>query len=115
LNFVNRLYDLWLSPVNGLYGIRTPSEPIPNPPADIAKAGQQTCGATSNGQPVTAEIVTPPADTGPYNAGDLAGAAAGFVFVLAIGGVRTVNIGSRVAVAARSSVVARRDIRVRRS
>src|SRR5438309_47853 len=92
LNFVNRLYDLWLSPVNGLYGIRTPSEPIPNPPADIAKAGQQTCGATSNGQPVTAEIVTPPADTGPYNAGDLAGAAAVFFFVLAIGGFITVTI-----------------------
>jgi len=92
LNFVNRLYDLWLSPVNGLHGIRTPSEPIPNPPADIAKAGQQTCGATSNGQPVTAEIVTPPADTGPYNAGDLAGAAAVFFFVLAIGGFITVTI-----------------------
>src|SRR5207244_6789375 len=92
LTFVNRLYDLWRPPVNGLYGIRTPPEPIPNPPADIAKAGQQTCGATSNGQPVTAEIVTPPADTGPYNAGDLAGAAAVFFFVLAIGGFITVTI-----------------------
>ena len=92
LNIANRLYDLWLSPVNGLYGIRTPSEPIPNPPADIAKAGQQTCGATSSGQPIAAEIVTPPADTGPYNAGDLAGAAAVFFFVLAIGAFITVTI-----------------------
>ena len=92
LNIANRLYDLWLSPVNGLYGIRAPSEPIPNPPADIAKAGQQTCGATSSGQPIAAEIVTPPADTGPYNAGDLAGAAAVFFFVLAIGAFITVTI-----------------------
>ena len=92
LSIVNRLYDLWLSPVNGLYGIRTPSEPIPNPPAEIASAGQQTCGATSGGQPVTAEIVTPPADTGPYNVGDLAGAAAVFFFVLAIGAFITVTI-----------------------
>src|SRR5207245_1810741 len=37
LSIVNRLYDLWLSPVNGLYGIRTPSEPIPNPPAEMAE------------------------------------------------------------------------------
>jgi len=92
LNIANRLYDLWLSPVNGLYGIRAPSEPIPNPPADIAKAGQQTCGATSSGQPIAAEIVTPPADTGPYNAGDLAGAAAVFFLVLAIGAFITVTI-----------------------
>ena len=92
LNIANRLYDLWLSPVNGLYGIRAPSEPIPNPPADIAKAGQQTCGATSSGQPIAAEIVTSPADTGPYNAGDLAGAAAVFFFVLAIGAFITVTI-----------------------
>jgi len=92
LSIVNRLYDLWLSPVNGLYGIRTPSEPIPNPPAEIANAGAQTCGATSGGQPVTAEIVTPPADTGPYNVGDLAGAAAVFFFVLAIGAFITVTI-----------------------
>ena len=92
LTFVNRLYDLWLSPVNGLYGIRTPSEPVANAPASLLKAGQQACGATSNGQPVTAEIVTPPADTGPYNAGDLAGAAQVFLFVLAIGAFITVTI-----------------------
>jgi uncharacterized ion transporter superfamily protein YfcC len=92
LTFANRLYDLWLSPVNGLYGIRAPSEPIPNPAADVLKAGQQICGAASSGQPVTADIVTPPADTGPYNAGELAGAAAVFFFVLAIGAFITVTI-----------------------
>src|SRR6516164_4924416 len=26
-----RIYDLWLSPVNGLYGIRTPAEPVAEP------------------------------------------------------------------------------------
>jgi len=92
LTFVNRLYDLWLSPVNGLYGIRAPSEPVANPPADILKAGQQTCGASTSGQPVTTEIVTPPADTGPYNVGELAGAAQVFLFVLAIGAFITVTI-----------------------
>lgn len=92
LTFVNRLYDLWLSPVNGLYGIRAPSEPVANAPADIVKAGQQTCGASTTGQPVTTEIVTPPADTGPYNVGDLAGAAQVFLFVLAIGAFITVTI-----------------------
>jgi uncharacterized ion transporter superfamily protein YfcC len=89
--FVDRLYDLWLSPVNGLYGIRTPPEPIGTPPPDIASAGQAVCG-TSNGQPVPAQIVTAPADTGPYNAGDLSGAVNVFFFVLAIGAFITVTI-----------------------
>ena len=31
-----RIYDLWISPVNGLYGIRTPSEPVANPGAGPA-------------------------------------------------------------------------------
>ena len=31
LSFQERLYDLWLSPVNGLYGIRTPAEPVAKP------------------------------------------------------------------------------------
>src|SRR5438270_2179801 len=44
LNRANPLYDVWLSPVNGRHGIRTPSEPIRNPPADIAKAGHQPGG-----------------------------------------------------------------------
>ena len=31
LSFQERLYDLWVSPVNGLYGVRTPSEVVSDP------------------------------------------------------------------------------------
>jgi uncharacterized ion transporter superfamily protein YfcC len=86
-----RIYDLWISPVNGLYGIRTPSEPVPNPGADLLKKGQAACG-TEGGKQVPAEIVTAPGDTGPYNTGDLAGAVQVFFFVLAIGAFITVTI-----------------------
>jgi uncharacterized ion transporter superfamily protein YfcC len=91
LSFQERLYDLWVSPVNGLYGIRTPSEPITNPSADLLKKGQAACG-TAGGKQVPAEIVTPPGNTGPYNSGDLAGAVQVFFFVLAIGAFITVTI-----------------------
>jgi len=86
-----RLYDLWISPVNGLYGIRTPSEPVSNPSADLLKAGEKACG-TEGGKQIAAEIVTAPGDTGPYNSGDLAGAVQVFFFVLAIGAFITVTI-----------------------
>ena len=90
-SFRERLYDLWLSPVNGLYGIRTPETPIAKPDPEVLKAGEAACG-TENGKQVSAEIVTPPADTGPYNRGDLAGAVQVFFFVLAIGAFITVTI-----------------------
>ena len=92
LSFRDRLYDLWISPVNGLYGIREPSAPITNPPADLVQQGQAVCG-TSNGQPV-AEVLTAPGHTGPYNSGDLAGAVQVFFFVLAIGAFITVTLKS---------------------
>ena len=38
LSFRDRLYDLLLAPVNGLYGIRTPSDAVSTPPPDVAKA-----------------------------------------------------------------------------
>ena len=91
LSFQERLYDLWLSPVNGLYGIRTPAEVVSNPGADLLKKGQAACG-TTGGKQVPAEIVTPPGNTGPYNSGDLAGAVQVFFFVLAIGAFITVTI-----------------------
>jgi uncharacterized ion transporter superfamily protein YfcC len=91
LSVQERLYDLWVSPVNGLYGIRTPSEVVSNPNADLLKKGQAACGTTV-GQQVPAEIVTPPGNTGPYNSGDLAGAVQVFFFVLAIGAFITVTI-----------------------
>ena len=86
-----RIYDLWVSPVNGLYGIRTPSEVVPDPSSELLKKGQAACGTTA-GKQVPAEIVTAPGDTGPYNSGDLAGAVQVFFFVLAIGAFITVTI-----------------------
>jgi uncharacterized ion transporter superfamily protein YfcC len=91
LSIQERIYDLWLSPVNGLYGIRTPAEPISNPGSKLLKEGEKACG-TSGGTQVPAEIVTPPGNTGPYNSGDLAGAVQVFFFVLAIGAFITVTI-----------------------
>ena len=91
LSFQERLYDLWVSPVNGLYGIRTPAEAVTDPAPDLLKKGQEACG-TSGGKQVPAEIVTPPGNTGPYNSGDLAGAVQVFFFVLAIGAFITVTI-----------------------
>ena len=90
-SFQERLYDLWVSPVNGLYGIRTPSEVVSDPNPDLLKKGQAACGTTA-GKQVPAEIVTAPGDTGPYNSGDLAGAIQVFFFVLAIGAFITVTI-----------------------
>ncbi len=90
-SFQERLYDLWVSPVNGLYGVRTPAEPIVNPPGGVVAAGQQACGV-SGGQAIPAQVVTPPGHTGPYNTGDIAGAVAVFFFVLAIGAFITVTI-----------------------
>ena len=91
LSFQERLYDLWLSPVNGLYGVRTPSEVVPDPSPELLKKGKAACGTTA-GKQVPAEIVTAPGNTGPYNSGDLAGAIQVFFFVLAIGAFITVTI-----------------------
>src|SRR5213078_139628 len=83
LSLRDRLYDLLLAPVNGLYGIRTPS--------DVVKAANQACG-TVDGQQVPAQVMTAAGATGPYNVGDLAGAAGVFFFVLAIGAFITVTL-----------------------
>jgi uncharacterized ion transporter superfamily protein YfcC len=91
LSIQERLYDLWLSPVNGLYGIRTPAEVVPNPGSNLLKKAEAACG-TTGGKQVPAEVVTPPGNTGPYNSGDLAGAVQVFFFVLAIGAFITVTI-----------------------
>jgi uncharacterized ion transporter superfamily protein YfcC len=90
-SFRERLYDLWVSPVNGLYGVRTPAEPVVNPPPALVTAGQKACGV-SGGVQIPAQVVTPPGHTGPYNTGDIAGAVAVFFFVLAIGAFISVTI-----------------------
>jgi uncharacterized ion transporter superfamily protein YfcC len=91
LSIQERLYDLWLSPVNGLYGIRTPAEVVPKPSSGLLKKAEAACG-TVGGEQVPAEVVTAPGNTGPYNSGDLAGAVQVFFFVLAIGAFITVTI-----------------------
>jgi uncharacterized ion transporter superfamily protein YfcC len=85
-SFKDRLYDLWISPVNGLYGIRELSEPV----EDVEPAAQAEADKICDGLP--AELVTAPGNTGPYNDGSLFGAAAVFFFVLAIGAFITVTI-----------------------
>ena len=40
LSIQERIYDLWLSPVNGLYGIRTPAETISEPGSRAAEGGR---------------------------------------------------------------------------
>jgi uncharacterized ion transporter superfamily protein YfcC len=88
LTFKDRLYDLYLSPVNGLYGIReVPTAVEEAPSAETEKAAQEACGAD-----VEAQIVTAPGNTGPYNEGALVGAVQVFFFVLAIGAFITVTM-----------------------
>jgi uncharacterized ion transporter superfamily protein YfcC len=91
LSIQARIYDLWLSPVNGLYGIRTPAEPVAKPGSKLMAEAEKACGTSGETQ-VPAEVVTPPGNTGPYNSGDLAGAVQVFFFVLAIGAFITVTI-----------------------
>jgi uncharacterized ion transporter superfamily protein YfcC len=91
LSIQERLYDLWLAPVNGLYGIRTPAEVVTDPGSKLLQKAEAACGKTG-GKQVPAEVVTPPGNTGPYNSGDLAGAVQVFFFVLAIGAFITVTI-----------------------
>jgi uncharacterized ion transporter superfamily protein YfcC len=91
LSLRDRVYDLLLAPVNGLYGIRTPSDAVSTPPPDVVKAANEACG-TVDGQQVPAQVMTAAGATGPYNVGDLAGAAGVFFFVLAIGAFITVTL-----------------------
>src|SRR5689334_19874560 len=62
LSIQERLYDLWLAPVNGLYGIRTPAEPVSNPGSGLLSKAEAACGK-SGGTQVPAEVVTPPGNT----------------------------------------------------
>lgn len=79
--FGERLKDLWLSPVTGLYGVRELPAPVESPEASLVVAAAATCG-----EGASFEVVGPAGNTGAYNAGSLSGAAQVFFFVLAIGG-----------------------------
>jgi uncharacterized ion transporter superfamily protein YfcC len=91
LSLRERVYDLLLAPVNGLYGIRTVPEPAESPSATTVQAAEKACG-TSAGQQIPTQVMTAAGATGPYNIGDLAGAAGVFFFVLAIGAFITVTM-----------------------
>jgi uncharacterized ion transporter superfamily protein YfcC len=88
--FKERLYELWIAPVNGLYGIRELSQPYGDVYGEVTPAQQQAADEICAGE--TAEVVTAPGNTGPYNDGSLFGAAAVFFFVLSIGAFITVTI-----------------------
>ena len=90
--FTEKLKDLWLSPVNGLYGIRATPEPVEETPADLQKSADAACGKDDAGEQVPAQVTTPPGFTDPYGPGTLFGAAQVFFFVLAIGAFITVTM-----------------------
>ena len=91
--FKDRLYDLWISPVNGLYGIREVSEAAEDVSPELQAEADKTCKDIDAVEGEDAAMVmTPPGNTGPYNDGSLFGAAQVFFFVLAIGAFITVTI-----------------------
>ncbi len=89
-SFKERLYELWIAPVNGLYGIRELPQPYGDVYGEVTPEQQAAADEICAGEP--AEVVTAPGNTGPYNDGSLFGAAAVFFFVLAIGAFITVTI-----------------------
>jgi uncharacterized ion transporter superfamily protein YfcC len=110
-SFGQRLYDLWLSPVNGLYGIQpdqpaededgNPLRPNKATPADLLATCQSTLAETLEVPPDqlteqdavdNAVVLGPKAQIGPYESGALIGAVQVFFFVLAIGAFITVTM-----------------------
>ena len=109
--FGQRLNDLWLSPVNGLYGLQPDQPDVDddgNPlqaqeatPEDILEACKGTISEVT-GTPEdqlsvedvedNAVVLGPKAQIGPYESGALIGAVQVFFFVLAIGAFITVTM-----------------------
>jgi uncharacterized ion transporter superfamily protein YfcC len=109
--FGERLKDLWLSPVNGLYGLQpdqaaegddgNPLKPEKATPADLLATCQSTLAETLNVPEDqlseqdaidNAVVLGPKAQIGPYESGALIGAVQVFFFVLAIGAFITVTM-----------------------
>ncbi len=104
-----KLYDLWLAPVNGLYGIQSSQEAV-DEDADVNATPEQILSAcadvvadltgTSPGEVTQDDIednsvvLGDKAITGPYESGGLIGAVQVFFFVLAIGAFITVTINT---------------------
>jgi len=88
-SLTDKLYDLWLSPVNGLYGQQAPQEPVDAPVAATPEQVEAACGTTED---VT--FLGDKSIIGPYESGDMIGAVQVFFFVLAIGAFITVTINT---------------------
>jgi uncharacterized ion transporter superfamily protein YfcC len=87
VSFKDKVYDLWLSPVNGLYGLQETQLGVEDPTAEQVLAAEKTCG-----EGVEAVAVDGPGQIGPYNSGSLFGSVQVFFFVLAIGAFITVTM-----------------------
>jgi uncharacterized ion transporter superfamily protein YfcC len=102
-----KLYDLWLAPVNGLYGQQGGQEAVESPVVASNEDIQSTCAA------IVSELTGVPEEQlaesdyeanvvflgnaqpiGPYESGDMIGAVQVFFFVLAIGAFITVTINT---------------------
>lgn len=86
--FKDKLYDLWLSPVNGLYGVQAPSEEAEEVTGELQGLGEAVCDGEE------AIVYGGKGVIGPYEAGDLFGSVAVFFFVLAIGAFITVTMNT---------------------
>jgi uncharacterized ion transporter superfamily protein YfcC len=97
--FTDKLYDLWLAPVNGLYGIQAPQEAIDAPvvasDADIASACRLTEAEVAAGLESGDIVVLGEKNAiGAYESGDMIGAVQVFFFVIAIGAFITVTMNT---------------------
>jgi uncharacterized ion transporter superfamily protein YfcC len=92
-----KLYDLWLAPVNGLYGIRPDQEPVDS---TVVATDAQIAGACNITEAEVADeveagnlvLLGEKAPIGPYESGSMIGAIQVFFFVLAIGAFITVTM-----------------------
>jgi uncharacterized ion transporter superfamily protein YfcC len=102
-----KLYDLWLAPVNGLYGQQAPQETVDAPVTATSEDVASACAAAVSDLTGTPEDQLTEADfeanvvflgdkqqIGPYESGDMIGAVQVFFFVLAIGAFITVTINT---------------------
>jgi len=89
----DRLYDLWLSPVNGLYGIQAGQEAVDAP---VSATPEDIAAACSNVEDAEGDVVVygNKQIIGPYESGELIGAVQVFFFVLAIGAFITVTMNT---------------------
>ncbi len=106
--FSERLYDLWLAPVNGLYGLQAPQDVADAAdssatPEQILETCKDVVGGLVGADPdeVTQDqiddnvvVLGEKNPIGPYESGDMIGAVQVFFFVLAIGAFITVTINT---------------------